>query len=132
MLNNFGSLNLTRGFKYTEQYIFLNLPDVANRCKQVTENGVSFVSQMTEKMSVVVSGCSRGIGYCVVEVLLAEGFHVFGSVRKEADAIRLQKDFGESFTPLMFDVTDEVAVQKCAVQVRLPAISIVPATERSL
>ena len=34
------------------------------------------------------------------------------SVRKEADAARLSKEFGDRFTPLLFDVTDEAAVDK--------------------
>lgn len=60
--------------------------------------------------SIVVTGASTGIGWGCVKVLAAKGFHVFGSVRKQADADRLQKEFGASFTPLLFDVTDEAAV----------------------
>lgn len=60
--------------------------------------------------SVVVTGASTGIGWGCVKVLAGKGFHVFGSVRKQADADRLQKEFGASFTPLIFDVTDEAAV----------------------
>ena len=36
---------------------------------------------------------------------------MFGSVRRQEDADRLQKEFGEKFVPLLFDVTDEAAVQ---------------------
>ncbi len=60
--------------------------------------------------SVVVTGASTGIGWGCVKVLTGKSFHVFGSVRKQADAERLQKEFGASFTPLIFDVTDEAAV----------------------
>lgn len=60
--------------------------------------------------SVVVTGASTGIGWGCVKVLTGKGFHVFGSVRKQADADRLSKEFGASFTPLMFDVTDPDAV----------------------
>lgn len=60
--------------------------------------------------SVVVTGASTGIGWGCVKVLAGKGFHVFGSVRKQADADRLQKEFGANFTPLLFDVTDEAAV----------------------
>ncbi len=60
--------------------------------------------------SVVVTGASTGIGWGCVKVLTQRGFHVFGSVRKQADADRLSKEFGASFTPLIFDVTDQVAV----------------------
>jgi len=63
---------------------------------------------------VVVTGTSTGIGWACVKVLVASGFHVFGSVRKQADAERLSKEFGENFTPLIFDVTDEAAVAAAA------------------
>jgi NAD(P)-dependent dehydrogenase (short-subunit alcohol dehydrogenase family) len=67
--------------------------------------------------SVVVTGVSTGIGWGCVKVLIASGFRVFGSVRKEADAERLSKEFGSNFTPLIFDVTDEAAVAAGARQV---------------
>jgi NADP-dependent 3-hydroxy acid dehydrogenase YdfG len=39
---------------------------------------------------------------------------VFGSVRKQADAERLQKEFGNGFVPLTMDVTDADAVGEAA------------------
>ena len=68
--------------------------------------------------SVVVTGVSTGIGWAITKVLVQEGFRVFGSVRKTQDAERLAKEFGERFIPLLFDVTDEAAVQAAAQQVR--------------
>jgi NAD(P)-dependent dehydrogenase (short-subunit alcohol dehydrogenase family) len=68
--------------------------------------------------SVVVTGVSTGIGWGITKVLIGEGFQVFGSIRKTQDAERLSKEFGERFTPLLFDVTDEAAVQAAAEQVR--------------
>ena len=68
--------------------------------------------------SVVVTGVSTGIGWGTTKVLTEAGFHVFGSVRKEADAQRLKQEFGERFTPLLFDVTDAEAVKRGADQVR--------------
>jgi NAD(P)-dependent dehydrogenase (short-subunit alcohol dehydrogenase family) len=67
--------------------------------------------------SVVVTGASTGIGHACVRVLTASGFHVFGSVRKQADADRLSTEFGDSFAPLVFDVTDASAVAASARQV---------------
>jgi NAD(P)-dependent dehydrogenase (short-subunit alcohol dehydrogenase family) len=64
--------------------------------------------------SVVVTGASTGIGWGCVKVLAGKGFHVFGSVRKQADADRLSREFGASVTPLLFDVTDEAAVKEGA------------------
>ena len=68
--------------------------------------------------SVVVTGVSTGIGWGIAKVLIHNGFRVFGSVRKEQDAERLSKEFGENFVPLLFDVTDEAGVQAAAKQVR--------------
>jgi NAD(P)-dependent dehydrogenase (short-subunit alcohol dehydrogenase family) len=68
--------------------------------------------------SVVVTGVSTGIGWGITKVLIQRGFHVFGSVRKTQDAERLSNEFGERFVPLLFDVTDEAAVQSAAEEVR--------------
>ncbi len=68
--------------------------------------------------SVVVTGASTGIGWSTAKVLLAGGFHVFGSVRRAEDAARLTAELGAGFTPLTFDVTDEPAVAAAAQTVR--------------
>jgi NAD(P)-dependent dehydrogenase (short-subunit alcohol dehydrogenase family) len=67
--------------------------------------------------TVVVTGASTGIGWGCVKVLVASGFRVFGSVRKQADAERLTKEFGAQFRPLVFDVTDQAAVVASASEV---------------
>ncbi len=67
--------------------------------------------------SVVVTGVSTGIGWGCAKVLIAQGFRVFGSVRKPADAARLTAEFGPNFVPLIFDVTDQAAVRAAAEQV---------------
>ena len=69
--------------------------------------------------SVVVTGVSTGIGWGALKVLTQAGFHVFGSVRKQADAERLKQEFGDSFTPLLFDVTDAAAVKRGAELVKM-------------
>src|SRR5215510_4870930 len=68
--------------------------------------------------SVVITGVSTGIGWGTTKVLIQKGFRVFGSVRKTQDAERLSKEFGANFIPLIFDVTDEAAVQAGARQVQ--------------
>src|SRR6266542_4062507 len=68
--------------------------------------------------SVVITGVSTGIGWGITKVLIQKGFRVVGSVRKTQDAERLSKEFGSNFVPLIFDVTDEPAVQAAAGQVR--------------
>ncbi|MBU1376594.1 MAG: SDR family NAD(P)-dependent oxidoreductase [Alphaproteobacteria bacterium] len=68
--------------------------------------------------SVVITGVSTGIGLAATQVLVARGFHVFGSVRKPADGARLKTELGDGFTPLVFDVTDAPAAQAAAEQVQ--------------
>ncbi|MCP5095158.1 MAG: SDR family oxidoreductase [Chloroflexi bacterium] len=67
---------------------------------------------------VVITGVSTGIGYDATRLLLQNGFFVFGSVRKQADAERVQADFGDNFMPLLFDVTDEGGVETAVSQVQ--------------
>ena len=68
--------------------------------------------------TIVVTGVSTGIGHAAVKLLLDKGFRVFGSVRKQEDADRLSAEFGDAFTPLIFDVTDETAIKDAADCVR--------------
>jgi NAD(P)-dependent dehydrogenase (short-subunit alcohol dehydrogenase family) len=63
---------------------------------------------------VVITGVSSGIGLGCARVLVQRGVRVFGSVRRESDAERLQRELGELFVPLLFDITDEGAVQRAA------------------
>ena len=66
---------------------------------------------------VVITGVSTGIGHAAAATLIERGYHVFGSVRREEDAVRLQSSWGAPFTPLRFDVTDEDAVHTAAEEV---------------
>lgn len=68
--------------------------------------------------SVVITGASTGIGYAAAARLTAAGYTVFGSVRNEADANRLQRQLGAGFIPLIFDVTDDAGVKQAAALVR--------------
>jgi NAD(P)-dependent dehydrogenase (short-subunit alcohol dehydrogenase family) len=70
-----------------------------------------------EQRTVVVTGVSTGIGLALAQRLLAGGYRVFGSVRKEADAARLQASLGAAFAPLIFDVTDAEAIGRAAEEV---------------
>ena len=60
--------------------------------------------------AVVITGVSSGIGYATAADLVQHEYRVFGSVRQQADADRLQAALGPNFTPLLFDVTDEGGV----------------------
>jgi len=68
--------------------------------------------------SVVITGVSTGIGYAAAETLVRRGFRVFGSVRRQEDAERLEGALGERFQALLFDVTDETRIREAAECVR--------------
>src|ERR1700733_7456811 len=72
---------------------------------------------MANSKDVVVTGVSTGIGRSTTKVLVSKGFRVFGSVRKQDEADRMQREFGSGFSPLMMDVTDAYAVHQAAQQV---------------
>ena len=72
---------------------------------------------MTTK-SIVITGVSSGIGYAAAAQLVGYGYNVFGSVRHQADAERVQTELGERFTPLLFDVTDHEGVKTAVSQVQ--------------
>lgn len=61
---------------------------------------------------VIVTGASTGIGYTIAQYLLDRNYQVLGSVRKQEDAERLAMELGEHFKALLFDVTDEEAIEK--------------------
>ncbi|MCF8532078.1 MAG: SDR family oxidoreductase [Reyranella sp.] len=68
--------------------------------------------------SVVITGVSTGIGYATAAALCRRGYRVFGSVRGAHQAELLQREWGEAFTPLLFDVTDADAVKSAATRVK--------------
>ena len=61
--------------------------------------------------AVVVTGASTGIGRATVVELVGAGFHVFATVRREANADSLRSQFPEIVTPLIMDLLDEDAVR---------------------
>jgi NAD(P)-dependent dehydrogenase (short-subunit alcohol dehydrogenase family) len=69
--------------------------------------------------SVVITGASTGIGETTAKYLAAQGFKVYGSVRKPEDGARLKQEIGGNFEPLLFDVTDEAAIKVAASKVRM-------------
>lgn len=53
----------------------------------------------------LVTGASSGIGRATALRLAERGYHVFATVRKEADADRLRPRSGDRLTPVLLDVT---------------------------
>jgi NAD(P)-dependent dehydrogenase (short-subunit alcohol dehydrogenase family) len=72
---------------------------------------------MTRFKDVVITGVSSGIGMETTRLLISKGYRVFGSVRKQADADRLQKQMGDRYVPLIMDVTDADAIQRASEKV---------------
>src|SRR5262249_44021067 len=66
-------------------------------------------SRRVDMQTVVVTGASTGIGRATAGVLASNGFRVFGSVRRRADADDLSRALGPRFVPLIFDVTNRDA-----------------------
>lgn len=58
------------------------------------------------KRTVLVTGCSTGIGLSTALLLVEEGFHVLAGVRKETDLKRMG-ELHRDITPLILDVTKE-------------------------
>lgn len=61
---------------------------------------------------ILVTGASSGIGYATSTYLLDRGYFVFGSVRKAEDARQLEATYSDRFKALIFDVTDEIAINQ--------------------
>lgn len=58
--------------------------------------------------SILITGCSSGIGYCVAKMLKDRGYRVFASARKEEDVNRLHS---EGFESLLLDVDSSESIR---------------------
>jgi NAD(P)-dependent dehydrogenase (short-subunit alcohol dehydrogenase family) len=68
--------------------------------------------------SVVVTGASTGIGKACALRLDREGWRVFATVRRDADAAALRSEGSARLTPLLMDVTDGASIAAMAALVR--------------
>ena len=68
---------------------------------------------------ILITGTSSGIGYGAAKELIGRGYYVFGSVRRKEDGERVRAELGEKkFIPLLFDVTDQDAIDRSVVEVK--------------
>jgi NAD(P)-dependent dehydrogenase (short-subunit alcohol dehydrogenase family) len=68
---------------------------------------------MTEK-SILITGCSSGIGYVCAKGLQERGYRVFATARKVEDLKRLES---EGFEAIALDYRHSASVQACAAEV---------------
>jgi NAD(P)-dependent dehydrogenase (short-subunit alcohol dehydrogenase family) len=68
---------------------------------------------MTQK-TILITGCSTGIGYVCAKGLKDRGYRVFATARKSEDVKRLH---GEGLEALTLDYRDSDSVQACAAEV---------------
>jgi NAD(P)-dependent dehydrogenase (short-subunit alcohol dehydrogenase family) len=64
------------------------------------------VSYLPSK-TILITGCSSGIGRCVAQTLHAQGWQVFATVRKEADAIALEM---QGLQVIQMDMEDSASI----------------------
>ena len=69
--------------------------------------------------SILITGCSTGIGAALVTEFLKQGFLVFGSIRDKKMEAPLKKKYGANFVPLVFDVTNYSQISKAYKKVKL-------------
>ncbi len=59
--------------------------------------------------SILITGCSSGIGYYCAKALKKDGYKVFATARKEADVLKLKK---EGFEAYFLDLNNTESIQK--------------------
>jgi NAD(P)-dependent dehydrogenase (short-subunit alcohol dehydrogenase family) len=69
---------------------------------------------MARQKSILITGCSSGIGYDAAHGLAARGWRVFATCRKQDDCVRLRTEGFESF---VLDYADEASVSAALAQV---------------
>ncbi len=68
--------------------------------------------------SVLISGCSTGIGRACAVELDRRGYRVFAGVRNDEDAAQLRQATSERLTPVMLDITRQEMISQAVDRVR--------------
>ncbi|MCW8958455.1 MAG: SDR family oxidoreductase, partial [Gammaproteobacteria bacterium] len=72
------------------------------------------MDSLQQKRSILITGCSSGIGLCVAEGLQRRGYRVFASARKEKDVAML-REWGMETVQL--DLTDSASITRAVEEV---------------
>ena len=75
-----------------------------------------------EKKTILITGCSSGIGYDVAHTLSKKGWRVFATCRSEIDCDRLRNEGLESF---ILDYSSEESIQAAVDETLVPPMSSV-------
>ena len=70
---------------------------------------------MSSPRTILITGCSSGIGYDAAHGLKARGWRVFATCRQQADCDRLQSEGLESF---LLDYSDEASIEAAVAEVQ--------------
>ncbi len=66
------------------------------------------------KKSILITGCSTGIGLCVAQALQKRGYRVFATARKKEDVVKLESLGLES---LYLDLTDSLSIRNAVTEI---------------
>ena len=75
------------------------------------------IGMKNTQKSVLVTGCSSGIGRRAIEILAARGFQVFATARKGEDVEHLRS---AGFPCFQLDLTNEASIENAFEQVLIP------------
>ena len=71
------------------------------------------MTDINSSKTILITGCSSGIGYSAAVLLKNRGHHVIAAARKSADVARLKQ---EGFTVLQLDLADSQSIQQAVNQ----------------
>lgn len=66
------------------------------------------MTDLNKKKTILITGCSSGIGYCVAKALHQKGYRVFATARKQENVEALQQEGLES---LQLDLEDSTSIR---------------------
>ena len=91
--------------------LFLGIPIIYIVVPYLVNIVTQYPGQVIHQNSVVlVTGASSGIGLSAAIALKKKGYFVIGGIRKEKDAVRLQKTY--DLQTVILDVTKEVDIER--------------------